>query len=168
MADGLFWWCFHTFLDLDSAIYLAVNGTVTSHKSQVTRGGGGGKWLTVLIFDFWGPYKKLCRGEWMKRICPCFTLSRITLAEKRSRNSISFTARYAFNSSPARHCMTFTLHDLTDFYVERVKAHRIKINDYSCFHNRWPNSKTKLKLTHLWEQGVLVFRGPYAACVLCV
>ncbi len=40
---------------------------------------------------------------------------------------------------------TFTLHDFTDFYVERATAHRIKINDHSCFHNRRPNSKTKLK-----------------------
>ncbi len=44
--------------------------------------------------------------------------------------------------------MIFTLHDLTDFYIERVNvervtAHRIKINDHSCFHNLWPNSKTK-------------------------
>ncbi len=41
------------------------------------------------ILDFWGPYAKLCRRpegggvveEWMKRICPCFTQSRIALAE---------------------------------------------------------------------------------------
>ncbi len=45
-------------------------------------------------------------------------------------------------------CTTFTLQDLTDFYVERVTAHRIKRNDHSCFHNSWPNSKTKLKLKH--------------------
>ncbi len=37
----------------------------------------------------------------------------------------------------------------TDFYVERVTAQRIKRNDHSCFHNRLPNSKTKLKLKHL-------------------
>ncbi len=37
--------------------------------------------------------------------------------------------------------------------MERVTAHRIKINDHSCFHNRWPNSKTKLKGNHLWGQG---------------
>ncbi len=30
MADGVFWRCFHTFLGLDNAIYLAVNGTVTT------------------------------------------------------------------------------------------------------------------------------------------
>ncbi len=30
---------------------------------------------------------------------------------------------------------------------------RIKINYHSCFHNSWPNSKTNLKLKHLWEQG---------------
>ncbi len=31
------------------------------------------------------------------------------------------------------------------FYIERVRAHRIKIIDNSCFHNRWPTSKTKQK-----------------------
>ncbi len=40
------------------------------------------------------------------------------------------------------------------FYVERVRAHNIKIIDNSCFHNHWPTSKTKLKWKHLWEQGV--------------
>ncbi len=72
---------------------------------------------------------------------------------KRSRNSL-FHGSYAFNSfffffSQTGDCTTFTLHDLTDFYVERVTAHRIKINYHSCFHNSWPNSKTKLKLKHL-------------------
>ncbi len=44
----------------------------------------------------------------------------------------------------------------TDFDAEIVK-----INDHLCFHNLWPNSKTKLTLKHFWEQGVtLVFRGP--------
>ncbi len=36
------------------------------------------------IQDFWGPYAKLCHlsgYEWMKRICPCFTPSRIRLTE---------------------------------------------------------------------------------------
>ncbi len=42
----------------------------------------------------------------------------------------------------SRDCTRFTLHDLTDFYVERVTAHCIKINDHSCFQNRLPNSKT--------------------------
>ncbi len=42
--------------------------------------------------------------------------------------------------------MTFTLQD---FYIESVTAHRIKRNDHSCFHNSWPNSKSKLKLKHL-------------------
>ncbi len=45
---------------------------------------------------------------------------------KRSRNSISSEARYAFNSfffsSRARDFTTFTLHYLTDFYVERATA----------------------------------------------
>ncbi len=35
---------------------------------------------------------------------------------------------------------------------------RVKINGHSWFHNLWTNSKTKLKLKHLWEQeGPLVF-----------
>ncbi len=39
----------------------------------------------------------------------------------------------------ARDCTIFTLYSLTDFYVERVTAHRIKIYDHSCC------PKTKLK-----------------------
>ncbi len=96
--------------------------------------------------------------EWMKRVCPCFSQSRIALTESaREKVSLSqlgkLSTRFFFVSSKR---MTFTLHDLTDFYVDRVTAHHIKINDYSCFHNRWPNSKTKLK--HVWEQGC--FGGP--------
>ncbi len=80
-----------------------------------------------------------------------------------------FRSSVCFFFSPARDCTTFTLHDLTEFYVERVTVHRIKINDHSCFHNLWPNSKTKLKLKHIWVQGgPLVFRGPYAAWSFCV
>ncbi len=45
------------------------------------------------ILDFWGSYAKLCRpgvgrGLWMKHICPCFTLSRIALAES-ARQTVS-------------------------------------------------------------------------------
>ncbi len=79
-----------------------------------------------------------------------------------SRNSISsicFQLVFFFLSH-ARDCTTFTLHDLTDVYVERVTAHRIKIIDHSCFHNRWPTSKTKLKWKHLWEGGPWCFGGP--------
>ncbi len=56
-------------------------------------------------------------------------------------------------------CTIFTLHNLTDSYIERLTAHRIKINYHSfdCL----PNSKTNLKWKHHWEQGgPLVFRGP--------
>ncbi len=68
---------------------------------------------------------------------------------------ISFAAPYTFDS------FSFLSKRLNDihvtwfdwFYVERVTAHRIKMNDYSCFHNLWPNSKTKLKWKYLWEQG---------------
>ncbi len=93
----------------------------------------------------------MCVKEWMKRICPCFTPSRIALAES-ARETIIFprlgklSTRFFFFKVRARDCTTFTLHDLADFYVESVTAHRIKRNDHSCFHNRWPKSKTKLKL----------------------
>ncbi len=94
----------------------------------------------------------------VKYICLCFLESRLRKA------LISSATPHAFNSfffSRARDRTTFTLHDLIDFYLERVTTHRIKINDHSCFHNRWPNSKTKLKLKHIWEQGgPWRFRGP--------
>ncbi len=65
---------------------------------------------------------------------------------KRSENRISSTSRCTFNSFSfffvrAKDCMTFTLHDLADFYEESVTVHRVKINDHSCFHNCWPYSK---------------------------
>ncbi len=68
---------------------------------------------------------------------------------------------FFFFLSRARDCMKITLHVFTDFNAERVTAHRIIINDHSRFFDRWPNSKTKLKLKHLWEQGSpCCFRGP--------
>ncbi len=90
----------------------------------------------------------------MKRICPCFTPSRIALAEG-ARETVSL--RGTFNSfffvfSQTRDCTTFTLHYLTDFYVDRVTAHRIKETIIHVFTTA-QNSKTTLKLNHLWEQG---------------
>ncbi len=83
--------------------------------------------------------------EWMKHICPCFTPSRIVLMES-ARETVSLPQHFQlffffFFFVRARDCTTFTLNDLTDFYVESVTVHRIKINDHSCFHNCWPNSK---------------------------
>ncbi len=118
------------------------------------------------ILDFWGPYAKLCRRrgvcvcvcekEWMKIIFPCFTPSRIALTESARetvfRGSVRFQLVFFFFSQ-TRDCTTFTLHDLTDFYVERVTAHHIKRNDHSCFHNSWPNSKTKQIKTSLRARG---------------
>ncbi len=70
---------------------------------------------------------------------------------KRSRNSISSAAHInsLFFLVRARDWTTFTLHDLADFYVESVTAHHIKRNNHSCFQNRWPKLKTKLKLKDL-------------------
>ncbi len=82
-----------------------------------------------------------------EHICPCFTPSRIAL-EKQYLFHGSVCFQHVFLSR-ARDCMTFTLLDLTDFCFERVAVHHIRINDHSCFHNCWPNSKTKLKLKHI-------------------
>ncbi len=58
----------------------------------------------VPILGFWGPYAKLCRQsggggggggvveEWMKRICPCYTPSRIALAEG-ARETVSLRGK---------------------------------------------------------------------------
>ncbi len=60
--------------------------------------------------------------EWMKRICPCFTPSRI--AESTQESSLPYT-RFCFFLSHARDCTTFVLHDLTDFLCrEGVSAPR--------------------------------------------
>ncbi len=100
--------------------------------------------VTMPIVDFWGPYAEVWGGggsvveikEWMQCICLCFTPSRIALVESAHLfcGSLCFQLVFFFFD-----CTIFTLHSLTDFYVERV------INDHSCFHNLWPNSKTKLK-----------------------
>ncbi len=101
----------------------------------------------------------------MKRICPCFTPFWIALTDS-AWETVSLPRLGTLSTrlflSRARDCTTFTLQDSTDFYIERVTAHRIKRNDHSCFHNCWPNSKTKLKLKHLWEQG-----GPWCFGALC-
>ncbi len=113
-----------------------------------------------------------CWRVWLRWKNGCNACVSLRLESRSRKALISSMAPYTFNSfffSRARDCTIFTLHSLTDFYVERVTAHRIKRYDHPCFHNLWPNSKTKLKLKHVWEQeGPLVFQGPYAACVFCV
>ncbi len=106
--------------------------------------------------------------ESMQRICLFHSISNRDRGKRSSLLRLrTLSTRFVF--SRARDCTIFTFQNLTDFYEERVTAHRIKINDHSCFHILWPNFKTKLKLKHLWGQGgSLVFRGPYAACVFCV
>ncbi len=83
---------------------------------------------------------------------------------KRSRNSVSSAARYAFNSF-----LLVSSKRLYGIHVTRFdrilhrkgRKHHITINYHSCFNSRWPNSETKLKWNHVWEQGrPLVFRGP--------
>ncbi len=76
------------------------------------------------ILDFWGPYAKLRRLGGGGGICPCFTPSGIALPES-ARETVSLprlAMLFSFLLSRARDFTTFTLHDLTDFYVERATA----------------------------------------------
>ncbi len=96
--------------------------------------------------------------EWMQYSYLCFTSSRIALAESAHLfcSSVRFQLFFFF-SCKRLYNIHFTSFDR--FYVERVTAHRIKINDHSCFHNLWPNSKSKLKWKDFFGAS-LVFRGP--------
>ncbi len=68
---------------------------------------------------------------------------------KCSRNSISYAALYAFNKflkSGTRDFTTFTLHDLTDFYVERATApHYNKLITHVFIAAGQIQNKTKIK-----------------------
>ncbi len=60
----------------------------------------------------------------MKRICPCFTPSRIALAES-ARDTVSLPRLTMLSTrffTTVKDFTTITLHDLTDFYVERAMA----------------------------------------------
>ncbi len=61
--------------------------------------------------------------EWMKRIWPCLTPSRMVLTEG-AREAVSLHGKLStrFFFSQTRDCTTFTLHD---FYIESVTAHHI-------------------------------------------
>ncbi len=83
-----------------------------------TGGGGLGGWRVWL--------------RWKNGCNLCFTPSRIAVAESAHLFHGSVCFRLFF--SRARDCTIFTLHNLTDLYVERVTAHRFKINDLSCFY----------------------------------
>ncbi len=107
-------------------------------------------------------------NEWMKRIFRV-SLRLESCSQKVLEKQCLFRGLVHFRLVffvRSRDCTTFTLHVLADFYTEMVTTHRTKINDHSCFHNRWPNSKTKLKWKHIWEHG-----GPWcfgALCSLCI
>ncbi len=80
---------------------------------------------------------------------------------KRSRNSL-FRGSVHF-----RLVFFFFLYDIRvawfDWFlrIERVTAHRIIINDHSCFHNSWTNSKRKLNYNIFESKGApWCFRGP--------
>ncbi len=117
---------------------------------------------SVPILDFWGPYAKLCLCVWGGGGGGVWGMDETHLSmfhsvSNRARETVSLcgTLSTHFFFLKQEDCTTFTLQD---FYIESVTAHRIKRNDRSCFHISWPNSKSKLKLKHLWEQGC--FGGP--------
>ncbi len=59
--------------------------------------------------------------------CNAFVCVSLCLELRSRKMLISSVAPYAFNSvflSRVRDCTIFTLHNLTDFYVERVTAER--------------------------------------------
>ncbi len=123
---------------------------------------------SVPILDFWGPYAERGVGggvcvlafvvemkEWMQCICLCFTLSRIALASLPRLRTLS-TRFFFFDQetlwySPYMIWLIFTWRGWL----------------------LWPNSKTKLKWKHLWEQGcfgrpTLLADSAYRADRLCM
>ncbi len=77
----------------------------------------------------------------MKRFCPCFTPSRIALAESfRETVSLPRLAMLSthFFSLEQETFLIFTLHDLTDFYVERTTA-------------LGPGAIRSLHILHIWR-----------------
>ncbi len=55
-----------------------------------------------------------------------------------------------------------------DWFLRR-KGDSTALNYHSCFHSRWPNSKTKLKWNHLWEQGAPWCSGALRSLrILCI
>ncbi len=77
----------------------------------------------------WGGGMKEC----LKHICPCFTLSWITLTES-AREIVPLLGTLSTRFfSLEQETTIFMLHDLVDISIERVTVHRIKINYCSCF-----------------------------------
>ncbi len=81
---------------------------------------------TKPILEFWGPYAERGGGCWDERM-DSMHLSVFHSISNHAQGKRSFLLRLHVHSTQARDCTTFTLHDLTDFYVERATAHRIKI-----------------------------------------
>ncbi len=115
--------------------------------------------------------------SWFVWFGPWYTTHSISIRArgKRSRISIYSAARYMLST-----LFFFLSQDLVkrlyhiyvtwfDRFLHREGDNVLHSNKWSFMFNRLPNSKTKLKLKHLWDQGgPLVFWGPYSACVFCV
>ncbi len=70
-----------------------------------------------------------------------------SISNRASGKRSSVPAPYAFNSFFFPESKRLYDIQVTSFYIERVTAHRIKINDHS------------LKLKHIWEQGAPWYCG---------
>ncbi len=98
--------------------------------------------------------------ERMQRICLFHSISIRARGKHSSLSRLCTLSTFFFFFE--LDCTTFTLHDLTDFYVERVTAHRIKINYYSL---------AKLKTKQKCENSLGARRPPGvsgALCSLCI
>ncbi len=103
----------------------------------------------VPILDFWGPYGGVL--GWKNDQTHLSVFHSVSIAESARETyfpQLSTLFFYLMQETVRRSRYVW----LT-FYVEKVRAHRIKIIDHSCFHNRWSTAKTKLKWKPLWEQG---------------
>ncbi len=109
-------------------------------------GGWGGCWRV------WLRWRNGCNAF----VCVSLRLESLSWQALISSGSVCFQLVYFF--SQARDCMIFTLHSLTNFYVERVTAQRIK-NICSFMFSELlakPQNETKIK-TYLgarWPPGV--------------
>ncbi len=128
---------------------LLVVCAITSADSRLL----GALHITVLLAGDGGCGGWFVMKEWMKRIT--FVGSARETVAYLFRGSVNFKLYFFY----------FIFHVLwIEWFLRREGR-----NEHSCFNNCLPNSKKKLKCKHLWEQGgILVFLGPYAACVFCV
>ncbi len=129
-------------------MFFIPNKNVSWASNQHIRMISGGSCDTeaVPILGFWGPYAKGGGGGgWCWGMDETY-LSVLHSVSNRARETVSLRGK--LSTRIFFFFLNKRLYDIqvTRFYIESVTAHRIKRNDHSCFHNSWPNSKSKLKL----------------------